>query len=80
MNSTAFTILRVSIVLHIGLATGTSLPHHAALTALAVTLIDDHRYPPQASQGESDYVDSSGPIFSMYLGTAEEENRKTAHD
>ena len=44
----------------------------------------DHRlYPPrevpnQSLQGESGFVDSSGPILSMYLGMAEEEDKKLA--
>jgi hypothetical protein len=43
----------------------------------------DRLYPPlsvpnQASQGESGFVDSSGPIFSMYMGMAEEEDKKMA--
>ena len=45
--------------------------------------LGDHQYPPrlahnQASQAESSFVDSSGPIFSMYLEMAEEEDRKLA--
>ncbi|KAN0140620.1 hypothetical protein V8E53_001829 [Lactarius tabidus] len=47
------------------------------------TPIDDSQYPPQsaryqASQGQSDFVDGSGPIFSMYLEMAEEEDKKMA--
>ncbi|KAN0140630.1 hypothetical protein V8E53_001839, partial [Lactarius tabidus] len=47
------------------------------------TPIGDDRYPPQsaqnqASQGESDFVDGSGPIFSMYIKMAEEEDTKMA--
>ena len=34
--------------------------------------------PNQTSQGESGFVDSSGPIFSMYLDMAEEEDKKMA--
>ena len=34
--------------------------------------------PNQASQDESGFVDSSGPIFSMYLEMAEEEDKKLA--
>ena len=45
--------------------------------------IGDHHYPPrsaynQASQSKSDFVDSSGPIFSTYLEMAEEEDKKLA--
>jgi hypothetical protein len=44
---------------------------------------DNHQHPPrslsnEASQGESNFADSSGPIFSMYLGMAEEEDKKIA--
>jgi hypothetical protein len=47
------------------------------------TLIGDGLYPPQSaqnqpSQGESDFVDGSGPIFSMYIKMAEEEDTKMA--
>ncbi|KAF8260514.1 hypothetical protein EI94DRAFT_1748217 [Lactarius quietus] len=43
----------------------------------------DHQYPPrsasnQESQSESNFFDSSGPIFSMYLQMAEEEDKKMA--
>jgi hypothetical protein len=34
--------------------------------------------PNQASQGESGFVDSSGPMFSMYMELAEEEDKKMA--
>lgn len=47
------------------------------------TPIGDDQYPPhwaqnRASQpeGESDFVDGSGPIFSMYLEMAEEEDKR----
>ena len=32
--------------------------------------------PNQASQSELSFVDSSGPIFSMYLGMVKEEDKK----
>ena len=43
----------------------------------------DDQYPPRSPQNqapkiESGFIDSSGPIFSMYLGMAEEEDEKTA--
>jgi hypothetical protein len=46
-------------------------------------LPDDHQHPPKttqtpASQGISNFVDGSGPIFSMYLDMAEEEDKKMA--
>ena len=34
--------------------------------------------PNHASQGGSGFVDSSGPIFSMYMKMAEEEDKKMA--
>ena len=34
--------------------------------------------PNKASKGESGFVDGSGPIFSMYLGMAEEEDKDMA--
>ena len=45
--------------------------------------IGDYQYPPQSpqnqvSQGVSDFVDGSGPIFSMYLEMAAEEDKKMA--
>ncbi|KAF8260511.1 hypothetical protein EI94DRAFT_900259 [Lactarius quietus] len=44
---------------------------------------DGDQYPPhpapnRAFQGESSFVDSSGPMFSMYLEMAEEEDKKRA--
>jgi hypothetical protein len=43
----------------------------------------DGQYPPRSPQNqapkiESGFIDSSGPIFSMYLGMAEEEDEKMA--
>ncbi|KAH8988779.1 hypothetical protein EDB86DRAFT_2854503, partial [Lactarius hatsudake] len=43
----------------------------------------DHPYPPQSAviqepRGTSNFVDGSGPIFSMYLETATEEDKKMA--
>jgi hypothetical protein len=43
--------------------------------------IGEHQEPPQseknsAPKGEYDFVDSSRPIFSMYLEMAEEEDKK----
>ena len=47
--------------------------------------IGDFQYPPQsaqnqASHGVSDFVDGSGPIFSMYLEMATEEDKKTVEN
>jgi hypothetical protein len=77
-----------------GFATGTtSLPHDSRPTILTTftghrslalaTPIDDDHYPPlsapnQESKGQSDFIDGSGPIFSMYLEMAEEEDKKMA--
>ena len=43
----------------------------------------DGQYPPRPAQNqppkiETGFIDSSGPIFSMYLGMAEEEDEKMA--
>jgi hypothetical protein len=43
----------------------------------------DHQNPPRSAQnqepqGMSDFVDGSGPIFSMYLEMATEEDKKMA--
>ena len=48
-----------------------------------VTLVGDPQYPPQlapiqAPQGASNFVDGSGPIFSMYVEMASEEDKKMA--
>ena len=47
--------------------------------------IDDHQYPPklvqnQASQGLSNFADGSGPIFSMYMEMATEEDKRMAEN
>jgi hypothetical protein len=47
------------------------------------TWLGDGQYPPQPAQNqapkiESGFIDSSGHIFSMYLGMAEEEDEKMA--
>ena len=54
------------------------------LRLITATLIgDDRHYTPLLAQnqtwrGGSDFVDSSGPIFSMYMEMAEEEDKKLA--
>ena len=62
---------------------GTSSLSSITLTALTCRLgsIDDQQYPSRSvqnhtPQGESGFVDSSGPIFSMYMEMAEEEDKK----
>ena len=63
----------------IGSGTPTSpYPHHSH-----PQLPRDGQYPPRSPQNqapkiESGFIDSSGPIFSMYLGMAEEEDEKMA--
>ena len=47
--------------------------------------IGDPQYPPlsaqnQESRGISDHVDGSGPIFSLYLEMASEEDKKMAEN
>ena len=58
-------------------ATGTVPYHCSVLTASLAIPIGDDRYD-RASQpeGQSDFIDGSGPIFSMYLEMAEEEDKK----
>ena len=60
----------------------TSIAHNYDSTPI-VDKIGDRLWPPrstpsQAWQGESGFVDSSGPIFSMYMEMAEEEDKKMA--
>ena len=48
-----------------------------------IYVADDDSYPKQSSQdnksyGEPNFVDGSGPLFSMYLELAEEEDKKMA--
>ena len=62
---------------------GTSHSLCSVITVPLNVAIGDGQYPSrlahhQASQVESNFVDSSGPIFSMYLEMAEEEDRKMA--
>ena len=66
----------------IGSHAGTS-PTWLILNVLIRPPIGDRQYPPwsaqnQAWRGGSDFVDSSGPIFSMYMEMAEEEDKKMA--
>jgi hypothetical protein len=70
-------------VSHTGFGPGTLLLLDFFPTIFTCCLIADRQYPPipahdQGSRGESGFVDSSGPIFSMYLGMAEEEDNKMA--
>ena len=55
-------------------------PHFTILLATTITPIGDRlrSAPNHASQGEFGFVDSSGPIFSMYMEMAEEEDKKLA--
>ncbi len=69
----------------IGPGPGTLLPLGCSpfLPPLPPTPIGHHQYPPQSAptrvpQGMSDFVDGSGPIFSMYLEMATEEDKKMA--
>lgn len=60
---------------------GTSPPLYSILTYPHPISIGDRQYlprtaPNEASQGESGFIDSSGPIFSMYLDLAKEEDKK----
>src|SRR6266702_4195636 len=67
----------------IGPGAGTLLPLCSVLTILTRHRhpIGHHQYPPQsaptqAPQGMSNFVDGSGPVFSMYLEMATEEDKK----
>ena len=67
------------------LNTGNTLvPHRTVSTILTCHPIGSHHYPPQSAQnqtsapGVSHFIDGSGPIFSMYLERAEEEDKKMA--
>ena len=56
---------------------------HLSILTRRYYSIDDRPYPPRsapyhAPQGEPGFVDSSGPIFSMYMEMAEEEDKKMA--
>jgi hypothetical protein len=56
-----------------------SLPFSAVTHAAA----GNYQYPPQsaqnkATQGEANFIDGSGPIFSMYMEMATEEDKKMA--
>jgi hypothetical protein len=57
--------------------------HHACPFSPSLsTQIGHDQYPPQnqAVNGVSDFVDGSGPIFSMYLEMATEEDKKMAEN
>jgi hypothetical protein len=69
----------------IGPDAGASLPLGSSSPFSSAAHIGDRQDPPppwsaqaQAWRGESNFVDSSGPIFSMYLEMAEEEDKKMA--
>ena len=63
----------------IGPDAGTSHPLYSILTVLTFHCHSESRSAQnQASQAESSFVDSSGPLFSMYMGMAEEEDMKLA--
>jgi hypothetical protein len=69
----------------IGPDAGTSLSLGSSPPFSSAAHIGDRQDPPppssaqaQAWRGESNFVDSSGPIFSMYLEMAEEEDKKMA--
>ena len=67
--------------------TGNSRPHdtHLRLLTYPAAQIGDYQYPlgsapDQPSHGVSNFVDGSGPIFSMYLEMASEEDKKNAEN
>jgi hypothetical protein len=67
----------------IGPDAGTLPPLGSSSPFTSAIPIGDHQYPPwsarnQTWRSESNFVDSSGPIFSMYMEMAEEEDKKLA--
>ena len=65
-----------------------TFPHHfimAVSAAAPAPIGGDHLYPPQSvpvqvHQGVSNFADGSGPIFSMYLDIATEEDKRMAEN
>ncbi|KAF8256828.1 hypothetical protein EI94DRAFT_178304 [Lactarius quietus] len=58
-------------------------PEYINITDASIVGTDDHRYPPhsmqnKATHGEANFIDGSGPIFSMYMEMATEEDKKMA--
>src|SRR6266702_1799748 len=82
------TYLLTSTSTHRGRAeVGTMVRHSYSI--LTNTFVGNHQYPPtatiqnlapEAERGESHFSDSSGPLFSMYLERAEEEDKKMAEN
>jgi hypothetical protein len=72
--------------------TGTFLPRitlSLSFYSTSAAEIGDHQNPPQSAQNQesrgipkriSDHVDGSGPIFSLYLDMATEEDKKMAEN
>ena len=65
------------------------MPSHIALflpfSHANLPIVGGHQYPPQSAtaqvpQGVPDFVNGSGPIFSMYLEMAVEEDKKMAEN
>ena len=61
------------------------LPHCPITLVLTLSAQIGDQYPPQSTQnqaslGVSNFVDGSGPIFSMYLEMATEEDKKMVED
>ncbi|KAH9017463.1 hypothetical protein EDB83DRAFT_2321036 [Lactarius deliciosus] len=56
-------------------------PHEATHAPNARFTEGDYQYPPQSAQNQaSNFVDGSGPIFSMYMEMATEEDKKMAEN
>ncbi|KAH9035999.1 hypothetical protein EDB83DRAFT_1767726 [Lactarius deliciosus] len=56
-------------------------PHEATHAPNAGFSEGDYQYPPQSAQNQaSNFVDGSGPIFSMYMDMATEEDKKMAEN
>ena len=50
----------------------------SARSHLSLAVTGDYQYPAQykATQGQANFIDGSGPIFTMYMEMASEEDKK----
>ena len=65
---------------HLGSTLTSPFLHAATIAPIGDRLNSLRSTPNHASQVESGFVDSSGPIFSMYMEMAEEEDKKLAEN
>ena len=85
MSHTRYQAIGMTTEIGIGTAIFPRTTLFLPFSLAAPTPIGGHHYPPQsapvqaqAPQGVSNFVDGSGPIFSMYLEMATEEDKKMA--